>query len=351
MESERDIVKAKPVRSTRRRVILGLATLYPVALLGLNAVHLFSPQRNGWLALTEVLAFFLFLPLILLVPFAFMKGSLVLRVALALCLLVACVRFFPQLGLAHPAENAEATHINVMSWNIYVRNKHLDEVKQYLYAKPAEIVALHEVDEHWVNSDETLAKVYPYRLAFPSSCPPGMAILSAYPIVGRSALDMRLPGDKMPRLCWANIEMEKGKTVTVVAGHPLPPTSFSGKCGLPGCFDTSVRDTQISALRSQAYISNFLEAGQPLILMGDFNITDREPAYRDLSAGLQDVFLRVGAGSGTTWGPIELMNRGISLVRIDYMFSSPNITPISMSVDCTSRGSDHCLVKGRFEIK
>jgi hypothetical protein len=41
----------------------------------------------------------------------------------------------------------------------------------------------------------------------------------------------------------------------------------------------------------------------------------------------------------------------VPLLRIDYLFSSPNVTPLRMSVDCTPEGSDHCVVRGRFELK
>lgn len=351
METEQAIARIKPLYSARRKWLLGLATAYPVALLGLNMAHWWFPQRGGWLALTQIFAFFLFLPLLLLMPFAFMKGSVFLRVALALCFVVWGVRFFPQLGLARPSENADAAHLEVMSWNVLYNNSRFDKVKSYLYSKPADVVALHEVNERWVSEDQTLAKVYPYRLAFPKGCPPGMALLSTLPFAGSNGLDTSLPVEKMPRMCWARIEVDTGKIVTVIAGHPLPPMSFSGRCALPGCFDTAVRDEQIKWMREQAFVSNFLEVGEPLILMGDFNVTEREPAYGDLSEGLQDAQLKVGVGSGTTWGPLGLMGMGISLVRIDYLFSSPNVTPLSMSSDCTPCGSDHCIVKGRFEIR
>ncbi len=93
-----------------------------------------------------------------------------------------------------------------------------------------------------------------------------------------------------------------------------------------------------------------LNSGDPLILAGDFNITDREPAYRDLSNGLTDAWRKVGAGLGSTWRPSLLMGQQVGLLRIDYLFSSPNVMPLNMAVDCTPRDSDHCVVVGRFEI-
>jgi len=45
------------------------------------------------------------------------------------------------------------------------------------------------------------------------------------------------------------------------------------------------------------------------------------------------------------------MGHDFGLLRIDYMFTSPNVTPLATSTDCTPRGSDHCIVHGEFEVK
>jgi vancomycin resistance protein VanJ len=88
-----------------------------------------------------------------------------------------------------------------------------------------------------------------------------------------------------------------------------------------------------------------------VLMLGDFNVAEREPAYNDLSAGLVDAHRVVGAGTGVTWRPAALMGHDFALLRIDYIFSSPNVTPLSTWVDCTPRGSDHCIVHGEFEMK
>ena len=98
-------------------------------------------------------------------------------------------------------------------------------------------------------------------------------------------------------------------------------------------------------------VAGFLDAGEPLVFVGDFNTSEREPAYGDLSAGLQDVYRTVGSGNGSTWTQLRLLRLGIPLLRIDYLMASPNVTPLSMTTDCTPRGSDHCIVRGHFEIK
>ena len=119
-------------------------------------------------------------------------------------------------------------------------------------------------------------------------------------------------------------------------------------CALPLCYSPGWRDKQIEAMRDD-FISPMLDSGDAMIVAGDFNITEREPAYADLSRGLTDSWKAVGLGFGTTWRPELMMGQELGLLRIDYLFASPTVRPLTMSVDCAPRGSDHCVVMGRFE--
>jgi endonuclease/exonuclease/phosphatase family metal-dependent hydrolase len=192
-----------------------------------------------------------------------------------------------------------------------------------------------------------LARVYPYRLLYPDGCPPGSAILSKLPILEHSRFDGGQSNEQIPRGCWARLDTGNGNSLTVIGAHPYPPM---GNCRLPVCIDPSKRDAQIARLRQAGSVNAFLESGTPFLLVGDFNVTDREPAYRELSAGLRDAQLEVGSGAGSTWAPLTFMRRGIPLIRIDYLFSSPSVTPLTMKVDCTPHGSDHCMLFGTFEL-
>src|SRR6476469_6722409 len=100
-----------------RKLFLALLSLYPLALLGLSLVHWLAPQRAGPLALSEVLAPFLFLPLLALLPFTLLRGAGPLRGLLLLCAVVYGVRFLPHIALAAPQADPAAFHIDVMSWN------------------------------------------------------------------------------------------------------------------------------------------------------------------------------------------------------------------------------------------
>ena len=75
------------------------------------------------------------------------------------------------------------------------------------------------------------------------------------------------------------------------------------------------------------------------------------PGYGELSRGLHDAHLDVGAGTGSTWRPDQLKWLPFGILRIDYLLSSPNLVPLSASTDCTPRDSDHCILSGAFQLE
>src|SRR5207253_184818 len=147
----------------------------------------------------------------------------------------------------------------------------------------------------------------------------GIALLSAYPILDFMPVDTRQGASDAPSFTWAVLDIGGGRRLLVVAVHPSAPerTSVSGRgCWLSMCYDTARRDEQLAQLRAaidpilrqdetqaSTTVSPQLKPGDPMIMVGDFNVTDREPAYQDLSAGLTDAFRRVGQGFGNTWQP------------------------------------------------
>jgi endonuclease/exonuclease/phosphatase family metal-dependent hydrolase len=173
-----------------------------------------------------------------------------------------------------------------------------------------------------------------------------MVLLSRYPILEQGVLDQ--PADLWPRpdVMWARLALEGGATLRVVTAHPRPARWGREPCLSRVCYDPSRRDAQLASIR--AFVAPALARGERLLLLGDFNVTDREPAYRDLAAGLQDAYMAVGSGAANTWGPGNLMSHGLALLRIDYFFTSPALRPLRLAVDCTPRGSDHCLLLGTF---
>ncbi len=93
-------------------------------------------------------------------------------------------------------------------------------------------------------------------------------------------------------------------------------------------------------------IKDFVDASPyPVIIAGDFNAVPNSYEYYKISEGLQDVFLKTGKGSGTSFHDFKFP------LKIDHVFTSESITPISYKVDRSVRISDHFPVITQFHIK
>lgn len=94
-----------------------------------------------------------------------------------------------------------------------------------------------------------------------------------------------------------------------------------------------------------AIIKKFLnESPYPVILAGDFNAVPNSYEYYHLGKGLKDVFMEVGNGSSTSFHDYKFP------IRIDYVFCSREIKPISYKVDRSVKISDHFPVIAEFKI-
>jgi endonuclease/exonuclease/phosphatase family metal-dependent hydrolase len=132
-----------------------------------------------------------------------------------------------------------------------------------------------------------------------------------------------------------------GDAVAVFVVHPLP-ARIATLARFPVSLDTRGRDARITMIRS--LVDQDLSAGRSVVVLGDVNTTEREPAYAELSEGLRDAHLDAGVGPGFTWRPPALAFLPFGLLRIDYAFVSPQFVVESTFTDCTL-SSDHCRLE------
>lgn len=328
-----------------------LGTLYVLGLLVLLLQHSWLPQRDGLLALTQVFEPYLFAPLLLMLPLVMLRRSTLLWSAIGVCGLIGLLRMGPTWISLPPLETPDAYRFSAATWNMYVANYDFDEIGPTIAAARANIVAMQELTPGHrtaLEQDALIAERYPFRYLEPGDSD-GMGILSTFPILDQGILRNLDRPEAFPVL-WARLELGADRTLMVVTAHPRAPhTPIRQPVPFPRAFDTAGGRADIAFLR--AFIDPLLADNEPLLLLGDFNLTEREPAYGDVSAGLVDAHLEVGLGSGNTWilSPVRRLNAG--LLRIDYLFSSPQVAPLRSSVNCAIVGSDHCLLRGVFEMQ
>lgn len=332
-----------------RRVPLAV---YPAALLAVLAVQAVAPQANGPLALGQVFAPYLFLPLVALLPPAVLLRDPVLGVLLTACAVAFAGLAGPEyVSLRGTDPPAGARQVRVVSWNALRANDPARVVRSVRAAgADADVVAVIELsDRHAVAlaADPVLRRRYPGRV-LGGERDGSLGMLSRLPVLASGVRRNPALRYDLPTL-WVRLDLGGGRTLTVVVAHPLPADiDLLGDTRLPVGYDARPRDSEIAFVRS--VVDGFVAAGEPVLLVGDFNVTDREPAARTLTAGLSDAHRVVGRGPGSSWGPLLLRRRGLALLRIDRMLGGPGVLPRWIETDCTWRGSDHCLLRATFSV-
>lgn len=337
-------------------VLLLLAAAYPVTLLLLSLQQVFVPQRNGLLAIGQIVAPHLFLAALVLVPLAIMarpaqvpraeQPRRVLRLSLLALLVAGLLRFVPGMLSLPPLETPDAVRVSITSWNRQALDgPSPEDAVAVLRGSQSAVIAIQELrpeDATLISADATLAERYPYRVLRPHEGTYGMGLLSAYPIVEEGWRNV-------PHTVWARLDLGDGQDIVVINVHPLPgEIETLSPLPLPVDYDVGTRDAAIGRLRGEL-VDPLLRGGERLVLVGDLNTTVREPAFAELAAGLVDAHESVGLGTGSTWRPESLAWLPFGLLRIDQVLAGPGVKALRISTDCAPRGSDHCLVHAVLE--
>jgi endonuclease/exonuclease/phosphatase (EEP) superfamily protein YafD len=275
-----------------------------------------------------------------LLPIALIKGRRVGPVlqiicAIAFVLILVDTRAEDR-GVAPPSGTQVVT---VLTYNIGDGLAPADRLIPMLRESGADIVGLVEVTSEIARALETdLGDLFPYQVVRGAGIE-GKALLSRFPIAEHEWLEFN-PGRPDLRV---DMLIEQ-REVTVIVAHPPPPEiTWRGIRERPG---TEQQLARILELVEQS--------DQPLLLLGDFNITRQHDVYDDIvSTGLQDTFHIAGSGFGFTL-PARLMHlQAISqrladiriqpVARIDYIWASPAWLTVDSRVGADA-GSDHLPV-------
>ena len=214
--------------------------------------------------------------------------------------------------------------------NGHARPKKLARV---LRESGADIIGLQEITVEQAEAlDKMLGDVYPHRVLYGAGIP-GKGFLSRFPILAERQLHL-FPN--RPDL-WGQIETEGGR-LELVNGHPWPPRVHRN-----GYYQGPETREHIRRLLALA------TSGQPAIVLGDFNFTEKQGIYAEFAAaGLTDAFRVAGTGRG---GTLPVHFRGIipgsPVLRVDYILHTKHFTTQAAWVG-TNTGSDHRPVLARL---
>ncbi|WP_415324650.1 endonuclease/exonuclease/phosphatase family protein [Chryseobacterium sp. MMS23-Vi53] len=233
-------------------------------------------------------------------------------------------------------ENAKSIRdIKVLTFNVKYGDFGWDKVKKYITDQNADIILVQEKDTNRALRQD-LVKY------------PSVILKTKHKIVRQEEL---ITDKSRGNSFYADIDIN-GKIIRVVNVYLEPfrlhksMLKFDGFGKEGGKINTllshmlptfKAHEDQIKKIRKAVDLSPY-----PVILAGDFNSVPNSYEYYNLGKDLQDAFLTAGNGSSSSFHDYKVP------LRIDYIFSSKSIIPLSYKVDNSVQLSDHYPVIAEF---
>lgn len=308
--------------------------LYGLALTGYLLLRV-SALDSSLISLIHTFAPYYFLPL----PFALLLALVgrwrVLTVWLGLMAVVGLAWFAPY--FAPKAVSQAEPDLTLVTYNM---KRETLELAPWLRELNTDLVFLQEIpyDPAYLGAlRQELADLYPYATAQQAGW--GNVILSRYPL-SNTANIVSWGGTPPLR---ADIDMA-GQLVTVYNVHFRNPLDRELE---PRTFQERVKTAYNSAPRNRqiARLVELLHAASPrVVVAGDFNMSEYDLIYHDLTEVATDSFREVGVGLGNTWPDARkfLMVPDVlpPLLRLDYVWHGTGFVALSAQRQ-DPLGSDH----------
>jgi len=238
--------------------------------------------------------------------------------------------------------STEASDLKVISFNIKNATLGKSEIETYLENSGADIILLQEA------TDDLNLKSYPHKIENYSQ----LKFYSKYPIKKNDDLKTNVLNGNS---AFADIDI-KGKTIRFINLYMEP--FYLEKEMVKPTSDLAVNEQKLKDLikrliptfkEHQTQLDNTMDivnnSPNPVIFVGDFNAVPNSYEYYKAKGELQDVFLKVGSGSSTSFHDFKFP------LSIDHIFISESIKPISYKVDRSVKISDHYPVIATFRIQ
>ena len=335
-------------RYMRWLVLFGVA-LYAVALLVYLALRFMLRDSLWWLSFLHIFAPFYFLPLPFLIVLCWLirarRWSLRLLPLLFIGLLLYGPRWVPRSTVA-----ASDATLKLVTFNVLPINPDLENITHWLETTDADLVLLQELGE--TNGDvlfENLHETYPYYEVLLGA---QNVLFSRYPVIESDLVNLGF---------WVvnrHVVEIGGQMLAIYNIHmPMPvyeqrrvllPTS-NGLLNLMQRYDEAYRNQQIRTL-----LDIIQQEKLPYIVAGDFNTSDNALIYDEMAAVMRDAYRETNVGWGGTW-PAAIGEEGIPafipvLLRIDYVWHSPHLQPLTATIGPNLR-SDHLPLVVTFVVE
>ena len=237
------------------------------------------------------------------------------------------------IGFVPPAAaQFDPPQLSVMTYNVLATNDDIDAIAQTIRASDADVVVLQEISQRIAQRlPRALADDYAYSSLHPSPVSRlGLGVYSRFPLISDDYLAYQTQSSRL-RL-QINI---KGLLVTIYNVHLANPLT------------NQTVDPQAHSEGITGLLDMLASEYNPLIVAGDFNMTDFSTDYGRMAERLVDSFHESGTGLGNTypsWSPLPL-------ARLDYVFHSSDMTSLTTQVMPSAGSSDHFPVRAELAFQ
>lgn len=324
---ERKPLIAGGARALPGHLFFGLVSLYALGGLIYLALKLLRGDHVWQVALFDNGASLALLPALPLLALALWRRRRIPSILLGL-VTVGYVWLFGGLFLPHldlqPACAASGTGcqpaLRVMAFNLENRFSDPDQIVASIESYNPDFVAL---EEYSVDKQEAFAQqlgaIYPYRVQYHDSVS-GVGLISKFPITNAENLVIADPTHTMSHV-HAVLDVN-GTPLTVYVVHAIAP-------GFGRSTPYVVRGSA-----DIAELTHLATSGGPVIMLGDFNMSDISDDYHVIaSSGLIDTWREAGFGFGFTWPTRSYRPRETTpLIRIDYIWHTKDFRALDIFV-------------------
>jgi endonuclease/exonuclease/phosphatase (EEP) superfamily protein YafD len=331
-----------------QRILIVVAGVYA---LGLGAFLASRELLAGewWFALLINFTPLYFLPLLVLIPLTLYWRARVVNVLLVALLVYAVILFGRYYLPKQVAPSAESTLVTLTTFNMSDRNEEPGVVPNWLREQDADIVLLQEAPPEWVNRGiDDLRDLYPYQAGYIlANDTNGAVILSKYPL---RALHESESYFRAAVVIGAQpIALYNVSLTTPVQGKPREPIYLRNRWitaiwDMAWGYDDSARNRELDVL-----LRDVENEPLPVIIAGDFNMSDFTPNYDLWLSRLRDSFREAGHGFGGTW-PLFKQVPTPGFVRLDYVWHNSAL-PATQAELGPYLGSDHLPLSVTLQVE
>lgn len=212
--------------------------------------------------------------------------------------------------------------LRVLAINVYIKNRNYAPTINLIREENPDLVAVIEVNQNWLQALQSIEDILPYSLQSPrTELSSGIALYSKFPLTPEAIETFETPKDYH---LGATL-MQDGRRLAVVALHPPPPIRAT-------LFD--YRNRELEAIGQ--YVQTL---GDPVVVMGDLNITMWSPNYQKFIEISRLNNTRKGFGVLPTWNTYH----PLLYIPIDHCLVSSDIHVLYTKTG-KNVGSDHLPV-------